>query len=243
MAKKKRQQIGGGIGEWVLTYGDMVTLVLCFFVALFEVSEAQTAATEVLISSMANIGIGSSTGGQSLATGKLAELGNTVASLPAMDKGKRLGQAVKKATSLFTPEIKSNMVRVSSDERGVVISLASDGFFKAGSADVDIEETRSLFLRLSEFLKSEAVAGRKFRIEGHTDSTAVDPRGEWPSNWELSAERAINTLHYLADFGVDEGRFQISGFADTVPLASNATEEGRAYNRRVDVVVLDAAHL
>jgi chemotaxis protein MotB len=243
MAKKARKEIGGGIGEWVVTYGDMVTLLLCFFVALFDTTTQESVAAQELISSLNNIGIGGSTGGNTLAQGKLAELGNTIASLPSLDKGKYLGTALRRATSLFQPEIKSNKVRIGSDERGVVITLAADGFFKPASADVNIEETRDLLIRLSELLKSEELGSRKFRIEGHTDNAAVDPDGAWASNWELSAARAINTLHYLSDFGVDERRFQVAGFADTVPIASNATEEGRAYNRRIDVIVLDPAHL
>lgn len=243
MARKKRGAIGGGSGEWIVTYSDMVTLLLCFFVALFDTSEETSVAAQELISSLNNIGIGASTGGSTLAQGKLAELGNTVASLPSLDKGKYLGTALKRATSLFQPEIKSNKVRISSSERGVVITLASDAFFKAGSADVNIDETRDLLIKLSELLKSEAMGTRKFRIEGHTDDSPVDARGRWLSNWELSAARAINTLHYLSDFGVDEKRFQVAGFSDTIPIASNATEEGRAYNRRVDIIVLDPAHL
>jgi chemotaxis protein MotB len=243
MAKKARKEIGGGIGEWVVTYGDMVTLLLCFFVALFDTTDQTSVAAQELISSLNNIGIGGSTGGNTLAQGKLAELGNTIASLPSLDKGKYLGTALRRATSLFQPEIKSNKVRIGSDERGVVITLAADAFFKSGSADVNIEETRDLLVRLAELLKSEALGTRKFRIEGHTDSSSVDPAGKWASNWELSAARAINTLHYLSDFGVDERRFQVAGFADTVPIASNETPEGRAYNRRIDVIVLDAAHL
>ncbi len=62
-------------------------------------------------------------------------------------------------------------------------------------------------------------------------------------NWELSSQRAINVLHYLSDFGVNEQQFQVSGMADTVPLVSNDTPEGRAYNRRVDLVILTEGHL
>lgn len=243
MGKRKRESVQSA-GTWLNTYSDMVTLMLCFFVALFNTSEADTVQVQQMISSMSNIGIGAAgAGGNTISAGKLAELGNTVASLPSMERGKFLGTALKKATSLFQPEIKSNKVRITSDERGVVITLASDGFFRPASAEVDIEATRDLLVRLAEFLKSEAVAGRKFRIEGHTDASPIDPRGPWKSNWELSAARAINTLHYLSDFGADERRFQVAGFADTVPIASNATEEGRAYNRRVDIIVLDEAHL
>lgn len=243
MGKKKRLEGGGGTGEWIVTYSDMVTLLLCFFVALFDVSDADSLQVEQMISSLNNIGLGGASGGMTLAQGRLAELGNTIASLPSSERGQSLATALKKAVSLFQPEIKSNKVRVASDERGVVISLASDAFFKPASADVNIEETRDLLVRLAELLKSKELGTRKFRIEGHTDSAPVDPRGPWESNWELSTARAINTLHYLSDFGADERRFQVAGFADTVPLADNATEEGRAYNRRVDIVILDEAHL
>lgn len=243
MARKKKEQTLGGLGEWIVTYGDMVTLMLCFFVAIFEISEADAVQSEQLISSLNNIGMGGSTGGNTLSPGKLAELGNTINSLPSMEKGRVLGTAKKKAVSLFQPEIKSNKIRVSSDERGLVISLASDAFFRPASADINIEETRSLLLRLAELLKSPELEGRKFRIEGHTDGTATDPAGPWYSNWELSTARSLTVLHYLTDFGAQEGRFQVMGLSDTVPIADDSTEEGRAYNRRVDVIILDEGHL
>ncbi len=243
MAKKQRKEIGGGTGEWIVTYSDMVTLLLCFFVALFDTTDADITQMDIFISSLNNIGMGGSTGGNTLSVGKLAELGNTVSSLPSLEKGRMLATAKKKATSLFQPEIKSNKVRISTDERGIVISLASDAFFRPASADINIEETRTMLVRLAELLKSDDLSGRKFRVEGHTDAVGTDPSGPWRSNWELSAARALNVLHYLTDFGADEKRFQVAGFSDTVPIASNDTEEGRAYNRRVDIIILDEAHL
>ena len=83
----------------------------------------------------------------------------------------------------------------------------------------------------------------KFRIEGHTDSFPTDPTSDYPTNWELSTARATNVLHYLVEFGVNEGQFQVAGFADTVPLFTNDTPEGRAANRRVDIVILTEGHL
>ncbi|MBU0928902.1 MAG: flagellar motor protein MotB [Spirochaetes bacterium] len=243
MARQKKKQELGGLAEWIVTYGDMVTLLLCFFVALFDITEVEPGQMTQMISSLANIGMGSSTGGNSLSVGKLAELGNSINSLPSMEKGKMLATAKKKAVSLFQPEIKSNKVRISSDERGLVISLASDAFFRPASADINIEETRTMLVRISELLKSEELRGRKFRIEGHTDSSSTDPAGPWLSNWELSTARALGVLHYLSDFGVPEDRFQVSGLAATVPVADDSTEEGRAYNRRVDIIILDEGHL
>ncbi|GAB1457257.1 MAG: flagellar motor protein MotB [Spirochaetia bacterium] len=243
MARKKKAPDIGGSGEWIVTYSDMVTLLLCFFVALFDVTEVDVVQLNQMISSLNNIGMGSSTGGNSLSVGRMAELGNSINTLPSMEKGKMLATAKKKAISLFQPEIKSNKVRINSDERGLVISLASDAFFRPASADIDIEETRTMLVRLSELLKSSDLAGRKFRIEGHTDSSSTDPAGPWESNWELSTARALGVLHYLNDFGVPENRFQVSGLAATMPIADDSTAEGRAYNRRVDIIILDEGHL
>lgn len=213
------------------------------------------------------------TGGLALSVGRLADLGNTVSALPSIEKGKNLGTAMKKAVSLFAPEIKSNKITVSSDERGVVITLAADSFFRQGSAKLNIDETRETLLHLSEFFNLPDLANRRFRIEGHTDNTPVwqvsDLIGDeqaaennlysdeqngtvnntndeqiekFNSNWELSSQRAINVLYYLADFGVDEKKFCVAGYADTRPKFDNSTPEGRAYNRRVDIIILDEAH-
>ena len=108
---------------------------------------------------------------------------------------------------------------------------------------MNIEESRTLLQNLALLLSSGDLAGRTFRIEGHTDDRPTDTDGPFPTNWELSTARSTNVLHYLVDFGADERRFQVAGFSDTVPLASNDTEEGRAYNRRVDVVILNEGHL
>jgi chemotaxis protein MotB len=243
MAKKKKPDAGGAGGEWIVTYSDMVTLMLCFFVALFNPDDMDPSQLAAMISSLNNIGMGGSTGGNTLSLGKSADLGNTIMSLPAQDRGRTLGTALRRATSLFTPEIRSNKVKVTQDERGLIISLASDAFFGPASAVINVEETRDILLRLGTLLESNEVQGRKFRIEGHTDSEDTDPNGPWPSNWELSTARSLAVLHYLTDIGVDENRFQVAGFADTMPISRDDTPEGMAYNRRVDVIILDDGHL
>ncbi|MDR0878154.1 MAG: flagellar motor protein MotB [Treponema sp.] len=241
MAKKKKPEAGGSGGEWIVTYSDMVTLMLCFFVALFNPDETTMETVEALAAAFNSLS--SRTGGNTLSPGKMAEMGNTLNSLPSMDKGRSLGASLQKAISLFNMEVKSNKVRVTHDERGLVITLASDAFFYPASARINIEETRDILLRLGVFLSGEDAAGKKFRIEGHTDDTPIDPAGPWESNWELSTARSISVLHYLTDIGVDETRFQVAGFANTMPVASNDTREGQAYNRRVDVIILDEGHL
>jgi chemotaxis protein MotB len=241
MAKKKREAEGVK-GEWIVTYSDMVTLMLCFFVALFNPDESDPSQLQQMISAFNAIGMGASTGGNTIAQGKSADLGNTIMSLPSLDRGRNLGTAVRRAMSLFEPEIKSNKVRVTHDERGIVISLASDLFFAPASADINYEDSRDIMLRLGSMLNSQELAGRRFRIEGHTDGSDTDP-DIWPSNWELSTARSLAVLHYLADIGVDENRFQVAGFAATMPISRDDSAEGRANNRRVDIVILDEGHL
>ena len=241
MAKEKKEPEKPS-SAWMGTYGDMITLMLCFFVMLYNPSEVDVTQLATITQSLQMNETESVNGGLSLSTGKLSDLGNTINSLPSIEKGKSLGLAKKKAVSLFAPDIKSNKITITSDERGLVVSLAADNFFEEGSADLNIEETRDSLLRLSDFFKSPELKNRRFRIEGHTDNTPVAENSKFPSNWELSAARSMNVLHYLADYGVNENKFSVAGYADTQPKFSNDTPEGRAYNRRVDIIILDEGH-
>lgn len=237
MARKKKEPTAASSG-WLNTYADMITLCMCFFVMLYDPSEADVVQVQQMTAAVSNDATG---GGQSLSAGRLSDLGNNINSLPAVDKGKSLGSAVKRAVSLFAPEIKSNKIAITSDERGLVITLAADSFFRTASAELNIEESRETLLKIGQMLSAEELSKRRFRIEGHTDSGDTDP-ALWPSNWELSSARAVNVLHYLTDFGADEKRFSVAGYADTRPFYSNDTPEGRAYNRRVDIIILDEGH-
>lgn len=238
MARQKKEP-GKPSTAWQGTYGDMITLMLCFFVMLYDPSESDAVQMAALSAAISN----NNTGGTiSLNAGSLADLGNTVSAMPSTERGQSLGTAKKKAVSVFAPDVKTNRITVTSDERGLVITLASDSFFERGSAELNLEETRDTLIRLSQFFNDDSVKGKRFRIEGHTDNNPVPVESGFPSNWELSASRAANVLHYLSDLGVNETQFHISGYADTRPKFSNDTAEGQAYNRRVDIVILDEGH-
>jgi len=243
MAKKQKKQEEATPDTSLNTYADMVTLMLCFFVIFFNPDEVTQQQLDSISTSIQTGGLGAMAGGMTLASGRNAELGASIMSLPSQERGRSLGTALRKAVSVFSPEIRSNRVRVTHDERGVVITLASDAFFAPASARINIESTRDILLRLGSYLDSDDLKGRKFRIEGHTDSVDVDPTGPYKSNWELSSARSISILEYLAGLGIDETRFQVAAFSSTVPIATNDTPEGRAYNRRVDIIILDDAHL
>ena len=239
---KKAKQPEKPSTAWLGTYGDMITLMLCFFVMLYNPSEVDVTQMATITQSLQMQETETTSGGLSLSAGQLSDLGNNINSLPSLEKGKSLGMAKKKAVSLFAPDVKSNKITITSDERGLIITLLSDNFFEEGSAELNINDTRETLLRLADFFRSDELKGRRFRIEGHTDNTPVADNSKFPSNWELSATRAVNVLHYLADYGVRENDFSVAGYADTRPKFSNDTAEGRAYNRRVDIIILDEGH-
>jgi chemotaxis protein MotB len=219
----------------------MVTLLLCFFVMLYNVAEVET--TKLQGIAAAFLGMGNLMGGNTLEKGQLAELGNVVAALPSMRNARTLNQARRKAVTEFQPEIRTMKVRVQEDERGLVISLAADAYFRTASAEINMDQARGVLERLADLLTSPAMADKKFRIEGHTDASPTDPSGPWRSNWELSAARSVNVLHRLAEYGVNENQFQVAGFGSTVPLMTENTPEAAAYNRRVDIIILSDGHL
>ena len=239
---KKAKEPEKPSAAWQGTYGDMITLMLCFFVMLYNPSEVDVTQMATITQSLQMQETETTSGGLSLSAGQLSDLGNNINSLPSLEKGKSLGLAKKKAVSLFAPDVKSNKITITSDERGLIITLLSDNFFEEGSAELNINDTRETLLRLADFFRSDELKGRRFRIEGHTDNTPVAENSKFPSNWELSATRAVNVLHYLADYGVRENDFSVAGYSDTRPKFSNDTAEGRAYNRRVDIIILDEGH-
>ncbi len=234
--RRKKKCPPEGAADWLLTYGDMVTLLLTFFVLLFTTATIDGYELRLILAAFP--GLGNYSGGNTFEPGPLAELGNTIMSLPSMERGRALSEARREAVSIFEPEIRSNLVRITVDERGLVISLASDAFFESASAEVNIEETRELLQRLSLLLSNEALSERTFRIEGHTDDIATGSGGDYASNWDLAAARSSGVLRYLVDYGVDESQFQLMSRGEFAPIVSNETPEGRAYNRRVDVIIL-----
>jgi len=136
--------------------------------------------------------------------------------------------------TFLEPEIKANLVSVSDLDDRSVITIRGDGFFEPGSATV-AERVRPLLVRIADALNS--VPG-KVLITGHTDSQPIRT-ARFPSNWHLSQERALNVEKILAQ-QVDPVRMRAEGMADSEPVATNETAEGRSQNRRVEITLMVA---
>lgn len=231
------------VPEYMATYGDMVTLLLCFFVLLMNPKTIDSQRMQLIMATFNKIGV--LTGGNTLQKGELAELGNTLVSLPSTTPLQRLNKSRDEALSVFKTESDSEKIIVTQEERGLVISLAGDFYFEPGRAELNMEEARPTLGRLVSFLTTPELQDQKIRVEGHTDASPPDPAGNWATNWELSAARAANVLHYLSDLGIDERNYQIAGFADVSPPPDIdlTTSAGQARQRRVDIVILKEGHL
>lgn len=238
---RKRAREKKGAPDWLVTYGDMTTLLLTFFILMFTTAEIEGRKLQLILSAFRG-SFGLFTGGLTLSKGMLAELGQQVESLPAKEKGSKLAKALKKAVSIFQPEVKSRKVKITEDERGIVISLTADAFFERGSAELT-PEGRRIINKIGRFLQQRDFVDNYIRVEGHTDNTPISPASTlytlYPTNWELSAARAVKIVRILnEEFGIPGKNLQAVGYGEFQPVESNDIEEGRAYNRRVDIVIM-----
>lgn len=237
MAIKKQKKRTSSTPAWMVTYGDMTTLLLTFFILMFNVAEISAKDFLLILSSFRG-SLGIFTGGYSLSHGRLEELGLNMMQLPAQEKGKALSKSLKKAVEAFKPEIQAKAVRVREDERGLIITLSGDAYFAPGSARL-LDDTRDVLKKVAGVLESMP---NYVRIEGHTDDRPIPPEGVkegYDTNWELSSARAVNVLRYLSETqGINARRLSAVAFGQYRPVDDNNVPEGRAYNRRVDIVVL-----
>ncbi|MGZ6506994.1 MAG: OmpA family protein [Tumebacillaceae bacterium] len=146
---------------------------------------------------------------------------------------KKLDDLLKKVQKYVQDNKLSGLVSVMETAQGVQITLNDAALFDSGSADLKPTAMRILG-GLAPFME---IVPNKIAIEGHTDDRPINS-GKFPSNWELSSQRAINVLHFLESSAVPHDRMHAVGYADTVPLAKNDSDANRASNRRVNLIIL-----
>jgi chemotaxis protein MotB len=237
--------------RWLVSYADFITLLFAFFVVMFASTQADKEKARQVSASVKD----------ALEHGKLSEAVSTMfggdrheASRPPknpdrVNQSENLPPATSPPTAA-TPadlaktievlkaglalEVKGGKVGLKLEGRGLVISLQESAFFASGD---DAVSPASLSI-LTKIAAEARAMSNPIRLEGHTDSIPIHtPR--FRSNWELSAARAIAMMELLREqFQLSADRMSISGYADNAPVDTNETAEGRARNRRVDLVVL-----
>lgn len=240
--KRASQRSRVGNDRWLVSYADFITLLFGFFVVLYAFARADQKKQAQLPA-----GINSGLHAMGLFPGPADHTGAPSESA-AMPTGIVTGEEVRvpaevkqdleriqrELTQTLSREVASNAVSITMGREGLVISLREAGFFNSGSATLRPESMRAL-------RQIAASLGREpydVRVEGHTDNVPIH-NASFASNWELSAARATGIARLFLDWhAMPPGRLSAAGYGEFHPVASNDTAEGRAQNRRVDLVVL-----
>jgi len=219
----------GGAPEWMVTFADLMSLLLTFFVLLLSFSNMEIVKFRTMAGSVRNaLGLKSEF--------DLSDIPKGNELLPHEDpKEGEGGPADRELEVRLTEALEdagledSGEVRV--DDRGVILRLSGDLLFDSGESELK-PAAFSFLDRLAGLLMSEQ---RSVDVGGHTDNVPISTP-VYPSNWELSAARAGQAVRYLVENGVRPGWLRAIGYAHTAPLASNDSAEGRALNRRVEFI-------
>ncbi len=218
-----------GMMRWLLTYADMITLMLALFIILFAMSTISRVKVQAFAKQVSagfdNVWTVNQppSGG---ANGALQQ--NANATVPQIE------QQLKK----FVQKNKlQNRLQVHVDHRGLVVTLLSDkSFYDSGSAQMR-PETQKLLDQIAPFLKKNQ---NLIRVEGNTDNVPIRT-SIYPSNWELSAARAVNVVRYLQEHdGINPTRMSAAGNGKYHPRTGNDSAQTMQQNRRVDIILLNA---
>lgn len=255
-----RRRRGAGEPEneerWLLTYSDMITLLMALFMVMFSISSVNTSKFESLQRSLEDAFSGKILpGGEGVtqAGGAKRSAEQTAAEdpIPAIkpispgnaEDAKAQIQAEDESFRELKRRIDSyakengidNQIETSIRRRGLVITVLTDKLLFASGEAVVKPPGRTLLESVAGVLRSDTT--HPIAVEGHTDSVPIST-SRYPSNWELSTARASSVLRVLAGSGIAERRFEAVGYAALHPIDSNSTDPGRTRNRRVEIGLL-----
>jgi len=249
--------------RWLVSYADFITLLFAFFVVMYAFARAdqkkQVQVSESIDAAFRSLGVfpeasrKSERGVNGTASGKAQEsttangaenpqipmnivMGEDVMA-PAEVK-QNLDHVRRELTQVLSNQVATHTVSIQMGHDGLVISLREAGFFSSGSAEPKPETVPTL----KHIAESLSRTPYDLRIEGHTDNVPIHT-ASFDSNWELSSTRATRIARLLLATGsVGADKLSAAGYAEFHPVAPNTTAEGRAQNRRVDIVVLPRSH-
>ena len=255
---RQRHKAHANHERWLVSYADFITLLFAFFVVMFSASQVdQRKAGKLALAiqvAFQEMGVFPSSNSRSplsnsepmpfdkvqiiekaIRTGQIGQMvPGPNGKLSEIPRGKSLSEIEKELARTLQPEIERGEVSLKAGREGLVLSLREIGFFDSGSSAVTLKSEPAM-ARIAEVLGSDSC---NLRIEGHTDNVPIH-NSRFASNWELSTARATEvTRLFLTRYHIAPWRVSAAGYAEYHPAADNKTPEGRAANRRVDIVVL-----
>ncbi len=263
MVRRRRKDIHVNHERWLISYADFITLLFAFFVVMYSISQVNDSKYRVLSDTFIeafNQPTDSQNNAEPVQQSNPSEvitpidMGKIVPSNPGehgtptevVDQGEaassvaseglttpdELSQISDLVTEKFSQLIDDQMITVSSNELWLQIELKDSILFSSGSAETS-EQAQRIFNEIALILKNYS---NPVQVEGFTDNIPINSP-KYPTNWELSSARASAIVKYLATRGVAPERLSAVGYGEYQPVASNATEAGRAQNRRVAIMI------
>jgi chemotaxis protein MotB len=262
--RRKKPQDHVNHERWIVSYADFITLLFAFFVVMYSISSVNEGKYRVLSQTLTTafqeagrslepiqVGeapqqFGSMVGSEQasaliqtdnrIGPGTYDDQGrqsdNALADLPA-DEGQRMSFLAATIEDMLGAYVEADLVEVTFTADRVKVNMKDKMLFASGSAHLSTSAVTAL-RDISRVLKT---VPNSIQVEGNTDNRPIHTE-EFPSNWELSAARAASVVHLLTRFEVDPSRLSAIGYGEHRPVADNDSDEGRARNRRVTLVIL-----
>lgn len=225
--KQPKSERGPSMERWLLTYADMITLLMVFFVMMYTISNVNADKFQALAENLSMILTGTPPAG-------IIEEGPNSVGNGLTGEAKKLTELQQELNEFLSRENLSQQITVSLEERGLVVRFQATILFVRGSAELT-PEARKIIALIGEKL---AGLPNYIRVEGHTCDLPINTP-KYPSNWELSTARASNVLQELiANCGISADRLSATGYGEYRPRVPNTDESSRQINRRIDIVIL-----
>ncbi len=227
MKKKKEEVKKPGAPFWMVTFSDMVTLLMVFFIMILSYSTIELEKFKGAVSSMKG------------ALGVLPEMKNTMSrDERRSNQGRQnfkdqVDKKIKKIRGMLDNEHVKDKVEIERDGMGIHVRLGDKILFDVGKADLK-PSAFPILNAVAEVVKKDF---REIFVEGHTDNVPIHT-SKYPTNWELSTARALSVVRYLHYVeGIDASRLAAVGYGEYRPLVPNTTPKNRAKNRRVEIYI------
>ncbi|MGM0370612.1 MAG: flagellar motor protein MotB [Bacillota bacterium] len=226
---RKDKDDGGSDADWMTTYGDMMTLLLAFFVLLYSFSSLDANKFEMMIEGLQGK-LGVLPGGKTISSAKMIDAGM----VNQRSGAKQLSDLNTKVEEYIEEEELTDEVETKITDKGLTVRFTGKVLFDLGEAEIK-DNAKEILDNMTEFIKT---VPNDVMVEGHTDDLPIN-NSDFPSNWELSTTRATTVIRYfIEENDINSRRLSASGYSKYRPIVANKNWENRMKNRRVDIVIL-----
>ncbi|MEY4592249.1 MAG: hypothetical protein RIR18_1144 [Pseudomonadota bacterium] len=243
MARRRKNGAGehSNNERWLVSYADFITLLFAFFVVMYAISSVNEGKYQVLSTSISHAfsvpqasAVPSVISFEPIPSRSLKPLGDPESGKEETRRKQRekMQKVAQDLSDVLEPLLRAGKVKVTETPKGVSIEISDSVLFSPGQAILG----QAAVVAMRDVADVLANADYPITIEGHTDNQPIKTT-QFPSNWELSAVRATTVLRLFIDTGVSAGRLTAIGYGDQRPVETNDYPEGRARNRRVNILV------